>query len=426
MTASSYLDSILESDQFLGKMMDMAIKLLGAGVERGAFLINRQEAELVPNDFEIVFLRNISQTELAQKFHPSFELIASIIREQRPLILSDTSWLPEFAMQSDLPLEGIRSIVGIPVMLRGKLEGILYLETHQVSDVEQVGKTLECLMMHAELLFENAWLSGLQTKLDQEYERRLVERTAKLTQENGALKIQNAQLKQKNQKLQGGYRQLQKQMGIREELAIVKERSRLARELHDTVGHTLTLIIMLLNLSRKNCLAEVSRTEINLSNAIAIAQSGLQELRRTVRGEVRETPKSNLIEAIAGVIDNAKKSGVEIDFFVSGKEVLKENPAFFASHQLCNGIGRICQEAITNSVRHGQAKRVDIMLRLTVGKLSLFIIDDGKGCKNIDKGFGLTGMEGRVKELNGIIVLGSDGEKGFNIRIEIPIERGFS
>jgi signal transduction histidine kinase len=53
--------------------------------------------------------------------------------------------------------------------------------------------------------------------------------------------------------------------------------------------------------------------------------------------------------------------------------------------------------------------------------VKIYIFDDGIGCKTIKKGFGLTGMESRVKELNGSVEFGSDGEKGFNIFVDIPL-----
>jgi signal transduction histidine kinase len=84
-------------------------------------------------------------------------------------------------------------------------------------------------------------------------------------------------------------------------------------------------------------------------------------------------------------------------------------------------IFRVCQEALTNSLRHGKAKNVNIILRSSGNKLSLFIFDDGCGCSQIKKGFGLSGMEQRVKDLGGTLVFGSDGESGFNIRMEIPL-----
>jgi signal transduction histidine kinase len=55
--------------------------------------------------------------------------------------------------------------------------------------------------------------------------------------------------------------------------------------------------------------------------------------------------------------------------------------------------------------------------------LRLYVFDDGKGCRAIKKGYGLTGMEERIAMLNGSISFGSDGEKGFNIIAELPLPK---
>jgi signal transduction histidine kinase len=115
------------------------------------------------------------------------------------------------------------------------------------------------------------------------------------------------------------------------------------------------------------------------------------------------------------MIDDFKPSGMDIDFTYEGF-------SSFVSANYSKVIFRVCQEALTNSLRHGKAKHVNIILKLNDNKIKIFIFDDGCGSPNIKKGFGLSGMEQRVKDLDGNIVFGSDGESGFNIRLEIPIK----
>jgi signal transduction histidine kinase len=105
---------------------------------------------------------------------------------------------------------------------------------------------------------------------------------------------------------------------------------------------------------------------------------------------------------------------VFLDFLVSGEEYKCDNPCTEALY-------RVCQEAITNSIRHGKATRVVIVLRFNPDCLCLSIVDNGKGCGSIIKGLGLTGMEERVKRLNGTISYGPNGDEGFNISAEIPL-----
>jgi signal transduction histidine kinase len=140
----------------------------------------------------------------------------------------------------------------------------------------------------------------------------------------------------------------------------------------------------------------------------------LTEIRHAIAGLAPEKLKSdNLIEALEYLILDYQSTGLAIDFSVES-EVDSIEPG------LSDTIYRACQEALTNSLKHGQAKQVMILLRFLNGGLRVYISDDGCGCKTLNKGLGLSGMEQRIKSLNGDLFYGSDGEHGFNIRIEIP------
>ena len=80
----------------------------------------------------------------------------------------------------------------------------------------------------------------------------------------------------------------------------------------------------------------------------------------------------------------------------------------------------ICREVLTNAIRHGKAENISIILRAVDGVYRISIIDDGCGCKKINKGFGLLGIEERINKLNGRLLFGSDGVKGFYFHMEIP------
>jgi signal transduction histidine kinase len=205
-----------------------------------------------------------------------------------------------------------------------------------------------------------------------------------------------------------------------EELAATRERNRLARDVHDTLGHTMTTLITLLKVSGITCETDPVRTKEKISQAMVIAKEGLNELRRSISGlKAEKLEASDLITGLKRLISDFESSGMKIDLSIHGVDNVSE-PAYSGV------IYRICQEALTNSLRHGKAAHVTIVIKLVEQNLKLFIIDDGCGCKEIKKGLGLPGMEQRVKELHGTIEYGSDGEKGFNISVEIPIPKTFS
>lgn len=67
---------------------------------------------------------------------------------------------------------------------------------------------------------------------------------------------------------------------------------------------------------------------------------------------------------------------------------------------------------------------MDVILQLNENAMKLYILDNGMGCSSIVKGYGLTSMQKRIRDLDGRIVFGSDGESGFNIHAELPLHKG--
>lgn len=204
-----------------------------------------------------------------------------------------------------------------------------------------------------------------------------------------------------------------------EELAIVKERNRMARDVHDTLGHTMTLVLTALEVSQISLRAhndkDLDLTKKYLADAIQITRKGITELRNSIRGLAQENITAhNLRNALEKLVADFKISGIAVDFSLTGSEYLLEPIQ-------AQVIYRICQESLTNSFRHGKAREVSIILRIGNDRVKLYIYDNGCGCKEIIPGYGLTGMKQRVEELRGRITFGSDGERGFAIHAEIPL-----
>ncbi|KNY25583.1 integral membrane sensor signal transduction histidine kinase [Pseudobacteroides cellulosolvens ATCC 35603 = DSM 2933] len=210
---------------------------------------------------------------------------------------------------------------------------------------------------------------------------------------------------------------LQYELKYKEKLAIVNERNRISRELHDTLGHTLTLLITLIKSSRINIKKDTEGTEKKLVQAASIASEGLKQIRTTISGWLPDKLNSSPITTeINKLIEFAKDIGIEIDFSVYGEERI-------VATGYSDVLYKICREAITNSLRHGKAKKVTIVLKFFQEKIQLFITDDGIGCNNIKKGFGLIGIEERVNDMNGTLTYGTTGDRGFNIHAKFPISK---
>jgi len=310
-------------------------------------------------------------------------------------------------MQSSVVLHTIRSVLGVPIMLRGEMLGILYLNNNLVSGLFQEDdlNIVNLLMNQAGISIENARLYNRLTALNQNLEQRVQERTNQLEILNQELTVKNEQLKQHAMTI--------------EELTIVKERNRIASEVHDTLGHTMTSIKSLLDLS----LVELNNGGLDeaikvINDAREFTKEGMGELRRSILGlSSSGLESSSIIDAIKSLIIKFESLGVHIDLSIDEPKHYREKNISFSAT-----IYRLCQEALTNSIRHGKAKNISIIIRTINDTVRISIIDDGCGCKDINKGFGLLGMEQRIKNLNGKILFISDGVSGFNIHVEIPIK----
>ena len=200
--------------------------------------------------------------------------------------------------------------------------------------------------------------------------------------------------------------------------AETRERNRLAREIHDTLGHALTGIVAGIDACITMLDYSPEATRSQLEKVGTVARQGITDVRRSVsklRPDALE--KLPLEEALRTMLENmASASGVNISF---------ENqvrPLKFHEDEE-EAVYRMIQEASTNAIRHGHAARISICIAKKDQWLTVQVKDNGCGCENVEKGFGLKHMEERLKLLGG--KLSWDGSRtGFVIRAEIPIRWG--
>jgi signal transduction histidine kinase len=231
------------------------------------------------------------------------------------------------------------------------------------------------------------------------------------------------EIRKKNTELSAVNQSLSEHLKIIEELAIANERNRITRELHDSLGHSLMLVIMLMRAGKIESGRDINLTREKLDEGINIAEEGLRELRHSINGLLADEIKnSDIIANLQRLIVDSKPSGILIEFTVFGREYYESFLPSATLYKISDVIYKVTKEAITNALRHGNATKIDVILRFNESKIKLFIVDNGGGCKTVKAGFGLVGMHDRVKTVNGRIVYGSDGEHGFNIHVEIPLE----
>jgi len=224
----------------------------------------------------------------------------------------------------------------------------------------------------------------------------------------------NVDLNKKSEELQLANLQLRDYALRIEKMAETRERNRLAREIHDTLGHVLTSI----STGLQACLMLTNKEPAIIKRQIGLLQEtaheGLVDIRRSVKALRPDAlERFNLREAIQKLSNN-------VQYVTNAKVDLKiENFNSFLSADEEEIIYRIVQECLTNSIKHGAANNIQVSLYMIDEFAIIKINDNGMGCKNIIEGFGFRHMRERIEFLGGSIEYQS--ENGFQIKAAIPI-----
>jgi len=200
-----------------------------------------------------------------------------------------------------------------------------------------------------------------------------------------------------------------------EELATTRERNRFAREIHDGLGHYLTVINIQLEAARAVLDIDRSRALDAINKAQMLTKDGLAEIRRSVAAlRLSPTDRRSLPEAIAVLVDEGRASGLVAELDVRGTPRQLAPAAELTLY-------RAAQEALTNIRKHAQANRADLTLDYTdSAHVHLTVQDDGIGTAAATGGFGLLGVRERVQLLGGDVVVQTAPGQGFGLRVEVP------
>ncbi|GAA4539755.1 sensor histidine kinase [Pseudonocardia xishanensis] len=189
-------------------------------------------------------------------------------------------------------------------------------------------------------------------------------------------------------------------------LATAQERNRVARDIHDELGHALSVVGMQLKAARAVLLTDPTRTDALLATAQHTAESALEDVRRSVR-MLRE-PRS-LPEALT-----ALTTEVGADLTITG------TPRPLPS-EITGALRRAAQEGLTNARKHAAATRTEVVLDFGPGTVRVEVRDDGVGPRPMSAtGFGLVGLRERAEPLGGRVELLGPPEGGSVLRMEVP------
>ena len=213
-----------------------------------------------------------------------------------------------------------------------------------------------------------------------------------------------AELKDANDKLREYANQV-------EEIATLTERNRLAREIHYSLGHYLTVVIVQIEAATAVMETDRDRSLDGLRKAQALAQKGLAEVRRSITA--LRSSQTSLIDSLKTLIEECNISGVAIDLHVMGA------PRKLASSTELT-IYRAAQEGLTNVRKHSRASAAKVTLDYSGDRVVLLVRDEGSGANQPKRGFGLIGVHERVQLLGGEVRITTAPDKGFTMEVGLP------
>ncbi|MEU3855007.1 sensor histidine kinase [Streptomyces sp. NPDC029554] len=193
------------------------------------------------------------------------------------------------------------------------------------------------------------------------------------------------------------------------------ERHRIARELHDEVGQTLTAVLLQLKRVADRAPGEL-RDEVG--QAQEATRAGLDEIRRIARrlrpGVLEELGLASALRSLAGEFTT---HGLTVRHHVTG-----DLPALTPEAELV--VYRVAQEGLTNTARHAGADRAELRLRPVPGGVELLVRDNGTGVGTAPEGAGITGMRERALLIGAALTVGPAPDGGTDVRLRLPVPEG--
>ncbi len=220
----------------------------------------------------------------------------------------------------------------------------------------------------------------------------------------------------KNVDLEYANKQLERHNANLEELAVKRERIRAARNLHDILGHTLVLVISVL----ESAAMQFSRNERvqgmeRVDAAGAIAKQGREELNRSLALHASGHKDLGFLE------DRIRAIGEQVSYSGVGFEMSAEHNRELINSEKTETALRAVQEATTNAVRHGKAQSIELYLRVISACLVVIIKDDGNGSLAYSEGFGLSQMRHKLEALEGKLNCSTEPGMGYTLQFSLPL-----
>ena len=223
------------------------------------------------------------------------------------------------------------------------------------------------------------------------------------TEENSAIRRLNGELEQANDRLSVLNEQLKAYAAESERMAETRERNRLAREIHDTLGHALTGITAGADACLQMLEISPEMAKKQMERIAATAREGMNEVRRSVRAlrpdALERMQLTDALGKLCTEMQTTSQAEVTLDLQADELRLSPDEE---------DAVYRIVQESITNAIRHGHATAVRVCITAAERRLGITVTDNGCGCTKIEPGFGLRHMRERLKLLNGTLKVKSE------------------
>lgn len=234
------------------------------------------------------------------------------------------------------------------------------------------------------------------------------------------LKLANALLSERKlrEQLVATHEQLRQYAHQAEDLAASQERNRIARDIHDSLGHALTALNVQLQAAAMLWRHDPNRVEPFLEQAQRLGAAAIQEVRKSVSA-LREDaqPEQPFTEAIENLVDDFRQgTGIET--------ILKVDIENAIPTEVENTVFRIVQEALTNIYKHAQATAVEVELKRQLDVMQVRVTDNGCGFHrngSQNSGYGLQGMQERIERVKGKLDITTELDGGCEVKVEIPL-----
>jgi signal transduction histidine kinase len=203
-------------------------------------------------------------------------------------------------------------------------------------------------------------------------------------------------------------------------IAVAEERARIARELHDIVAHSVSVMVLQVGAVRHKLPNELDEDRDALTGVERTGRTALAEMRRLLAAMRRDDEEVALgpqpgLDALDALAEDVGRAGLPVRLHVDGEPVALPRAIDLSAY-------RIVQEGLTNALKHARATGADVTIRYTPDELQIEVSDDGRGVESSDGlGHGLVGVRERVKIFGGEMTAGSANGVGFVLSTRLPI-----